>query len=62
MKKLYIVSESKTGSDCGSDHELIAKFRLKLRKFIAQKQENEALWVEVIFQDHKMNSNLLLKL
>ena len=33
MKKLYTVSKNKTGSDCGSDHELlIAKFRLKLKK------------------------------
>ena len=33
MEKLYTVSKSKTGSDCGSDHELlIAKFRLKLKK------------------------------
>ena len=33
MEKLYIVSKNKTGTDCGSDHELlIAKFRLKLKK------------------------------
>ena len=33
MEKLYTVSKSKTGADCGSDHELlIAKFRLKLKK------------------------------
>ena len=33
MEKLYIVSKTKTGSLCGSDHEyLIAKFRLKLKK------------------------------
>ena len=33
MEKLYTVSKKKTGSDCGSDHELlIAKFRLKLKK------------------------------
>ena len=33
MEKLYTGSKNKTGSDCGSDHELlIAKFRLKLRK------------------------------
>ena len=33
MEKLYTVSKNKTGSDCGSDHELlIAKFRLKLKK------------------------------
>jgi len=30
---LYTVSKNKTGSCCGSDHELlIAKFRLKLKK------------------------------
>ena len=33
MEKLYTVSKRKTGSDCGSDHELlIAKFRRKLKK------------------------------
>ena len=33
MEKLDIVSKNKTGSDCGSDHELlIEKFRLKLKK------------------------------
>ena len=33
MEKLYIVSETRLGADCGSDHELlIVKFRLKLRK------------------------------
>ena len=32
MEKLYTVSKNKTGSYCGSDHELlIAKFRLKLK-------------------------------
>ena len=33
MEKLYTVSQNKTGSYCGSDHELlIAKFRLRLNK------------------------------
>ena len=33
MGKLYIVSKTRPGADCGSDHELlIAKFRLKLKK------------------------------
>ena len=33
MEKLYSVSKNKTGSYCGSDHELLlAKFRLKLKK------------------------------
>ena len=33
MEKLYTVSKTRLGADCGSDHELlIAKFRLKLRK------------------------------
>ena len=33
MEKLYTVSKNKTGSSCGSDHELLtAKFRLKLKK------------------------------
>ena len=33
VEKLYTISKDKTGTDCGSDHELlIAKFRLKLKK------------------------------
>ena len=32
MEKLYTVSKARPGADCGSDHELIAKFRLKLKK------------------------------
>ena len=34
MEKLYIQSEkTRTGADCGSDHELlVAKLRLKLKK------------------------------
>ena len=33
MEKLYTVSKNKTGSCCGSDHELlIVKCRLKLKK------------------------------
>ena len=33
MEKLYIVSKTRLGADCGSDHELlITKFRLKLKK------------------------------
>ena len=33
MEKLYTVSKTRPGVDCGSDHELlIAKFRLKLKK------------------------------
>ena len=33
MEKLYKVSKTRPGPDCGSDHELlIAKFRLKLKK------------------------------
>ena len=33
MEKPYTVSKNKTGTDCGSDHELlITKFRLKLKK------------------------------
>ena len=33
MEKLYTVSRTRLGADCGSDHELlITKFRLKLKK------------------------------
>ena len=33
MEKVYIVSKTKQGPDCDSDHELlIEKFRLKLKK------------------------------
>ena len=33
MEKPYIVSKTRLGADCGSDHELlITKFRLKLKK------------------------------
>ena len=33
IEKLYTVSKTRPGADCGSDHELlIAKFRLKLTK------------------------------
>ena len=32
MEKLYTVNKNRMGADCGSDHELIAKFRLKLKK------------------------------
>ena len=32
-EKLYTVSKTRLGADCGSDHELlIARFRLKLKK------------------------------
>ena len=33
MEKLYIVSKTRLGADCGTNDELlIAKFRLKLKK------------------------------
>ena len=33
MEKLYTVSKTRLGADCGSDHELlITKFRVKLKK------------------------------
>ena len=33
MEKLYTVSKTRLGANCGSDHELlIGKFRLKLKK------------------------------
>ena len=35
MEKLYTVSKTRLGADCGSDHELLtAKFRLKLMKVV----------------------------
>ena len=35
IEKLYTVSKTRLGADCGSDHELlIAKFRLKLKKVV----------------------------
>ena len=33
MEKLYTVTKTRQGADCGTDHELlIAKFRLQLKK------------------------------
>ena len=32
MEKLYRVSKTKSGAVCDSDHELFAKFKLKLKK------------------------------
>ena len=32
IEKLYTVSKARLGADCDSDHELLAKFRLKLKK------------------------------
>ena len=33
MDKLYTVSQTRTGTDCGTDHKLlIARFRLKLKQ------------------------------
>ena len=33
MEKLYTVSKTRPGADCGSDHELfISRFRLKLKE------------------------------
>ena len=33
MEKLYTISKTRPGADCGSNHEfLVAKFRLKLKK------------------------------
>ena len=33
MEKLYTVSQTRPGTDCGTDHELlVARFRLKLKQ------------------------------
>ena len=32
MEKLYTVNKTRPGADCGSDHEILAKYRLKLKK------------------------------
>ena len=32
MEKLYTITKTRPGVDCGSDHELITEFRLKLKK------------------------------
>ena len=32
MEKIYTVSETRPRADCGSDHELLDKFRLKCKK------------------------------
>ena len=32
MEKFIQSAKTRLGADCGSDHELIAKFRLKLKK------------------------------
>ena len=35
MEKLYTVTKTRPGADCGSDHELLTtKFRLKLKKVV----------------------------
>ena len=35
MEKIYTLSKTRPGADCGSDHELlIAKFRLKWKKVL----------------------------
>ena len=44
MDKLYTVSKTRPGADCGSDHELlIAKFRLKLKKV----RKTTRLWYDL---------------
>ena len=32
MEKLYTISKTRPGADCGSYHELLAKFRLKSKR------------------------------
>ena len=52
MEKLYIVSKTRPGADCGSNHELlIAKFRLKLKKL---KEESEKVGLKLSIQKAKI--------
>ena len=42
VEKLYTVSKTRPGAECGSYHQLlIAKFRLKLNKVVKTKRERE---------------------
>ena len=44
MEKLIQSTKTRPGADCGSDHELlITKFRLKLKKVIAQCHEPHSI-------------------
>ena len=52
MEKLYTVSKTRPGADCGSNHELlIAKFRLKLKKL---KEESEKVGLKLSIQKTKI--------
>ena len=52
MEKLYTVSKTRPGADCGSNHELlIAKFRLKLKKL---KEESEKVGLKLSIQKAKI--------
>ena len=49
MEKLYIVSKKRPGADSGSDHQFLAKFRLKLRFKGSRLVDRvpEEIWTEV---------------
>ena len=52
MEKLYTVSKTRLGADCGSYHELlVAKFRLKLKK-VRKTTRPFKFELNQIFKDH----------
>ena len=58
MEKLYTVSKTRPGADCGSNHELlIAKFRLKLKKL---KEESEKVGLKLSIQKAEIMASGLI--